>query len=1012
MNTHKTSSSDLFPFDLHENPEKIVMSSDTSNPNKIRLECSGIVVEDLARDPNDGICGLTKLHELRVNQDITDKADLAALEQGPFPPSKYEFVRQWSKTMSTNQRRTLEFQRTGIKEEFKEREDTDYHVDLDSDATYLLNASYHSANYEGTAIKTEAQPEELSEVSPISNIPRADHLLEMMELSPDNPIRDNPTIDNGPELVFPILSEPSFNSIHDRDRVMQSIEDLCVYPQNKRHAERSEGSSHRNLLKQQNSYNSFTRMKASLVPSRGRSSNRENFGRKRKTRSSSPLRCEEVDRNRDCRAATNRQEPAYGDRSRRLGRDKRQRQARNNCDQEDESFVGLPHSKTKPLFVSDYDNIGTGAPENDRESIRKQEGSAGGLLNVNRRSVTPMEIRLGSSTKPEPEFECSYEGREYYEGGGQAEGSLKRSFSFSLTPARFQRGPGSLAAVSKGSMQSWGPVQQDYEEVLSQSDSEMPDAEQPDNEQPEGLIASGNIKSTPLGPSFFRGSKTPPEMHQRECYTPGKSRVSGRWYQDYLSPSKAGESTQARCHQRIPQLDGVDDDEEYLPKNEGLKRKKSSRMLNLGTSLNESALYVSPPALPRDRIIAEPRRKRPLGFWSNNSMEIGSGLETIAEENIVSETGITSFQSVQRKAALRMASQKIMAYLKDMQKEEGDKRARIQTYKEETRFATESKLIPTNLKEVWEKDLMLRELKERLEEKLRGRYVFILQQMPRCKDNSKFSKCGHPFCRSPKGRTPGFSYRISVEPEWNLEFTFLPNETDGRAGNGEDKPDAEWFCLTCLEDLWNTVSQLVLVQGSAIRGAQAPAEENGVKKLSAFQKVSSKISPETREDPSKYYTLPNVHKALLAKWKRVNARRMMFEMPNPDHRAMVYQLTGQSPTEWDSLLDTEPVGLGVMEVGGAIVDIPGAQLVGKELSEVMRVVDDIVSQEWEKLGHVVPDFNPEKKMKKRQTIINLRVKPLGADKEVEEKESDEDDDIDSSSSSGWSEGEGRGEVTF
>ncbi len=81
--------------------------------------------------------------------------------------------------------------------------------------------------------------------------------------------------------------------------------------------------------------------------------------------------------------------------------------------------------------------------------------------------------------------------------------------------------------------------------------------------------------------------------------------------------------------------------------------------------------------------------------------------------------------------------------------------------------------------------------------------------------------CAHPFCPNPKQCSPAGSYRLSLEPVENLDDAKVPTlslaeveKGNGRASRptkaqkGQAANGAVWYCLTCLEGLWNGVGQI------------------------------------------------------------------------------------------------------------------------------------------------------------------------------------------------------------
>ncbi|KAI9701200.1 MAG: hypothetical protein M1836_001869 [Candelina mexicana] len=136
--------------------------------------------------------------------------------------------------------------------------------------------------------------------------------------------------------------------------------------------------------------------------------------------------------------------------------------------------------------------------------------------------------------------------------------------------------------------------------------------------------------------------------------------------------------------------------------------------------------------------------------------------------------------------------------------------------------ATEQKSSgPPSNKKAWEKDSLLRNIKKHIQVKLQNDYVLILQKLPPAALKIKVTTCAHPFCSSPKGCSPAGSYRLSLEPVENLGDAKVPTVSlaevqkqerparrPTKEQNGQGANGATWYCLTCLEGLWNGVGQM------------------------------------------------------------------------------------------------------------------------------------------------------------------------------------------------------------
>lgn len=150
---------------------------------------------------------------------------------------------------------------------------------------------------------------------------------------------------------------------------------------------------------------------------------------------------------------------------------------------------------------------------------------------------------------------------------------------------------------------------------------------------------------------------------------------------------------------------------------------------------------------------------------------------------------------------------------------------------------------------VWKIDMLLRNVKRQIQAKLRGMFrvlnlhktlltkivdghVFILQKMPPATYKAKLTTCGRPGCparkqpRSVPRIQPG-AYRLSLEPISHLNRPDIPlaamytiREIERPADNrdplcGKRKDGVVWYCLTCVEDLWDGAGMLQAVPDKA-----------------------------------------------------------------------------------------------------------------------------------------------------------------------------------------------------
>ncbi|KAI9818622.1 MAG: hypothetical protein M1832_004395 [Thelocarpon impressellum] len=115
-------------------------------------------------------------------------------------------------------------------------------------------------------------------------------------------------------------------------------------------------------------------------------------------------------------------------------------------------------------------------------------------------------------------------------------------------------------------------------------------------------------------------------------------------------------------------------------------------------------------------------------------------------------------------------------------------------------------------KKALKKDVALRNALTMVQTKLQHEHVMILQKMPPAACQIKTTLCAHPYCMSPSCRTPHGSFRISLEPIANLEMSEVPTKPARiqrkSGGRGEGEHGVTWFCLQCMEGLWNGVGLL------------------------------------------------------------------------------------------------------------------------------------------------------------------------------------------------------------
>ncbi|KAI9721180.1 MAG: hypothetical protein M1812_002341 [Candelaria pacifica] len=180
---------------------------------------------------------------------------------------------------------------------------------------------------------------------------------------------------------------------------------------------------------------------------------------------------------------------------------------------------------------------------------------------------------------------------------------------------------------------------------------------------------------------------------------------------------------------------------------------------------------------------------------------------------------------------------------------------------------------PPSLANMSEKDLLLRNLKKQIQVKLQNDFVLILQKLPPAALNIKVSTCAHPFCLSPNGCSPAGTYRLSLEPVENLGDAIVPTvslvddgkgkgrarrppkEQKGQAANG-----ATWYCLICLEGLWNGVGQIPGTMGknrAQTFGPRPPKERRSIPHSRGDSVQSSFVSSQQSLPPGELPELSN-----------------------------------------------------------------------------------------------------------------------------------------------------------
>ncbi|KAI9779534.1 MAG: hypothetical protein M1839_007342 [Geoglossum umbratile] len=124
---------------------------------------------------------------------------------------------------------------------------------------------------------------------------------------------------------------------------------------------------------------------------------------------------------------------------------------------------------------------------------------------------------------------------------------------------------------------------------------------------------------------------------------------------------------------------------------------------------------------------------------------------------------------------------------------------------------------------LWEKDLAIRQIKSKMQHKLQNGHVFFVQKQPFF---GTPSHCAYTFCPARNSRTPLGSYRLSFEPRKNQNLPAIPVDVvSGQSMRGHGTHGAQWYCLTCVEDIWNGVG--LITAGKLVEIAVDVDRENG-----------------------------------------------------------------------------------------------------------------------------------------------------------------------------------------
>ncbi|KAH0565753.1 hypothetical protein GP486_000850 [Trichoglossum hirsutum] len=319
---------------------------------------------------------------------------------------------------------------------------------------------------------------------------------------------------------------------------------------------------------------------------------------------------------------------------------------------------------------------------------------------------------------------------------------------------------------------------------------------------------------------------------------------------------------------------------------------------------------------------------------------------------------------------------------------------------------------------IWDRDLITRQTKSDIQEKLANDHVFFVQKQ---RSFGTPSFCSYVFCPAPEGRTPLGSYRLSLEPRDNMNLLKVPEDPIRLGGKrGYGVRGVRWFCLTCVEAIWNGVDLITpetlaeiavkVAKGkigsnmatkksgntNAGDGNQAETTSKGGRKSPAIVRNKEKIPllptppappapftslsqslysfmyAETREQEHNYYKLPLPQHAALLKWKTTIVRRTENEVKSniECRKRNGILLDCKDPggdfshdeKYWIQIQDSESHAQlrGLVDPLGKIVELCTAECRDKELSEIFRTIDARVQDEWDSIGYVPQPPRPKR----------------------------------------------------
>ncbi|KAH0541522.1 hypothetical protein FGG08_003997 [Glutinoglossum americanum] len=270
----------------------------------------------------------------------------------------------------------------------------------------------------------------------------------------------------------------------------------------------------------------------------------------------------------------------------------------------------------------------------------------------------------------------------------------------------------------------------------------------------------------------------------------------------------------------------------------------------------------------------------------------------------------------------------------------------------------------------WEKDLFARQAQEEIRHKLMNDYTFFVQKQV---SFGTPSYCSYIFCASPEKRTPPAGYRLSLEPRDNIRLRKVPGAPVIQNKRGHGIKGAQWFCLTCVEAIWNGVDLLTaetlatMPMNDKIQKAipQLPKQPAPLAPfMSLSQGLYSFMEAEVRDHVRDHFALPLPQHAALLKWKTTLNRRIenevesniesrkqngiLFDNQDPDndvtHDEKYWVRVGDSYDHTQLRGCVDPMGM--------ILELTTAECRNKELSEVFQIVDAKVQEEWDKIRHI------------------------------------------------------------